>query len=199
METIKVNKFSFKDTVITEWDLKDKDFDVILGKDKQNNIDEEKKAHPLTVLELSTLLNALSSLHPFFGAMLRLALVVGFIGCFRISEVLRPRWNDIQLVSEGKGRYLSTKRRSPVCAFVDSTTTTPRSCVTELRQPAQERFFLSKICDAPRCGTTSRLVSRSRADQPAQLVTGGRRNYARSTNWDFVAQLTPWWVVLPGV
>ncbi|RHY94471.1 hypothetical protein DYB31_016037, partial [Aphanomyces astaci] len=30
METIKVDKFSFKDTVMTEWDLKDKDFDVIL-------------------------------------------------------------------------------------------------------------------------------------------------------------------------
>ncbi|RHZ15375.1 hypothetical protein DYB31_006706 [Aphanomyces astaci] len=35
----------------------------------QNNIDEKKKAHTLTVIELSTLLNALSSSHPFVGTM----------------------------------------------------------------------------------------------------------------------------------
>ncbi|RHY07793.1 hypothetical protein DYB25_007310 [Aphanomyces astaci] len=98
----------------------------------QNNIDEEKKAHPLTVLELSTLLNALSSFHPFVGTMVRLALVVGFIGCFRISEVLGLRWNDIQLVEDNKGRYLSVRLRwrkkanveedSQVYHLVDETT-----------------------------------------------------------------------------
>ncbi|RLO02112.1 hypothetical protein DYB28_013081, partial [Aphanomyces astaci] len=99
---------------------------------KQNNIDEEKKAHPLTVLELSTLLNALSSFHPFVGTMVRLALVVGFIGCFRISEVLGLRWNDIQLVDDNKGQYLSVRLRwhkkanveedSQVYHLVDETT-----------------------------------------------------------------------------
>ncbi|RQM31056.1 hypothetical protein B5M09_009470 [Aphanomyces astaci] len=51
---------------------------------KQNNVDEEKKAYPLTVYELSTLMNSLAHLHPFLGAMLRLLWAVGFIGCFRI-------------------------------------------------------------------------------------------------------------------
>jgi integrase len=78
---------------------------------KHNNVDEEKKAHPLTVHELSTLLNSLSSLHPFVGALLRLLLVVGFVGCFRICEVLGLRWNDVQLVSDDKGRYLSVRLR----------------------------------------------------------------------------------------
>ncbi|ETV70235.1 hypothetical protein H257_14263 [Aphanomyces astaci] len=43
--------------------------------------------------------------------MVRLALVAGLIGCFRISEVLGLRWNDIQLVEDNKGRYLSVRLR----------------------------------------------------------------------------------------
>ncbi|RHY00348.1 hypothetical protein DYB25_008292 [Aphanomyces astaci] len=78
---------------------------------KQNNVDEEKKAYPLTVYELSTLMNSLAHLHPFLGAMLRLLLAVGFIGCFRISEVLALRWNDVEIVGDKKGRYLSVRLR----------------------------------------------------------------------------------------
>ncbi|KAG9416718.1 hypothetical protein AC1031_001101 [Aphanomyces cochlioides] len=78
---------------------------------KKNNIDEEKKAHPLSVHELSTLMNALSDLHPFVGSLLRLLLAIAFLGCFRISEVLNLRSNDVQLVSDGSGRYLSVRLR----------------------------------------------------------------------------------------
>ncbi|ETV90191.1 hypothetical protein H310_14973 [Aphanomyces invadans] len=78
---------------------------------KQNNVDEEKKAHPLTVQELSTLMNAFASLHPFLGAMLRLLLAVGFVGCFHVSEALALRWNDVQLVTDSNGRYLSVRLR----------------------------------------------------------------------------------------
>ncbi|ETW05914.1 hypothetical protein H310_03556 [Aphanomyces invadans] len=77
---------------------------------KQNNVDE-KKPHPLTVQELSTLMNIFACLHPFLGAMLRLLLAVGFVGCFRMSEVLALRWNDVQLVTDSNGRYLSVRLR----------------------------------------------------------------------------------------
>ncbi|KAF0690517.1 Aste57867_18107 [Aphanomyces stellatus] len=50
-------------------------------------------------------------MHPFVGSMLRLLLSVGFLGCFRISEVLNLRYNDVQLVSDGAGRYLSVRLR----------------------------------------------------------------------------------------
>ncbi|KAF0688404.1 Aste57867_19981 [Aphanomyces stellatus] len=73
---------------------------VGLQKYKHNNVDEEKKAHPLTVQELSTLMNALATLHPFLGAMLLLLLAIGFLGCFRMREVLALRWNDVQLVTD---------------------------------------------------------------------------------------------------
>ncbi|ETV96638.1 hypothetical protein H310_10329 [Aphanomyces invadans] len=78
---------------------------------KQNNLDEEKKAYPITVHELSTLMNSLAHLHPFLGAMLRLLLAVGFIGCFRTSEVLALRWNDVEIVGDDRGRYLSVRLR----------------------------------------------------------------------------------------
>ncbi|RHZ10725.1 hypothetical protein DYB37_011237, partial [Aphanomyces astaci] len=78
---------------------------------KKNNVDEEKKAHPLTVRELSTLMNGLSGLHPFVESLLRLLLPVAFLGCYRISEVLNLRRNDVQLVSDGSGRYLSVRLR----------------------------------------------------------------------------------------
>ena len=78
---------------------------------KKNNIDEEKKAHPPTVHELSTLMNGLSALHPFVGALLRLLLASGYLGCFRISEVLNLRYNDVELVSNDSGCYLSVRLR----------------------------------------------------------------------------------------
>ncbi|ETV71860.1 hypothetical protein H257_12993 [Aphanomyces astaci] len=101
---------------------------------KQNNIDEEKKAHPLTVLELSTLLNALSSFHPFVGTMVRLALVVGFIGCFRISQYLsvRLRWHKKANIEEDSQVYhLVDDTTFPclrVCAFHDDYISKLREC-----------------------------------------------------------------------
>ncbi|ETV67538.1 hypothetical protein H257_16269 [Aphanomyces astaci] len=74
---------------------------------KQNNVDEEKKTHPLTAQELSTVVNALASLHPFLGSMRRFL----FLGCFRMSGVLALRWNDVQIVSDSNGRYLSVRLR----------------------------------------------------------------------------------------
>ncbi|KAF0690764.1 Aste57867_17866 [Aphanomyces stellatus] len=47
---------------------------------KQNNVDEEKKAHPLTIQELPILVNALSYLHPFVCSMIRFLLAVSFLG-----------------------------------------------------------------------------------------------------------------------
>ncbi|CAK4212611.1 unnamed protein product, partial [Aphanomyces euteiches] len=76
---------------------------------KQNNLDEEKKAHPLSVHELSTLMNCLSNLHPFLGSMLRLLFCGCFMGCFRISEMLNLRWNDVTIVEDDKGKYLSVR------------------------------------------------------------------------------------------
>ncbi|ETW06384.1 hypothetical protein H310_02657 [Aphanomyces invadans] len=78
---------------------------------KQNNVDEEKKAYPLTAQELSTLMNGLSGYHPFVGSLVRLLLAAGFLGCFRISEVLNLRVNDVQLGSDSSGRYLSIRLR----------------------------------------------------------------------------------------
>ncbi|RLO06825.1 hypothetical protein DYB28_001688 [Aphanomyces astaci] len=60
---------------------------------KQNNVDEEKKAHPLTVQEL------------------RFLLAVSFLDCFRMSEVLALRWNDVQIVSDQIEGYLSVRLR----------------------------------------------------------------------------------------
>ncbi|ETV96183.1 hypothetical protein H310_10377 [Aphanomyces invadans] len=78
---------------------------------KKNNVDEERKAHPLTVQEQSTLMKGIAGMHPFVSSLLRLLLSVGFLGCFRISEVLNLRYNDVQLVSDCRGRYLSVRLR----------------------------------------------------------------------------------------
>ncbi|ETV74051.1 hypothetical protein H257_11363 [Aphanomyces astaci] len=45
-------------------------------------------AHPLSVYELSLLVNSLASPHMFVGALYRFLLCASYIGCFRISEML---------------------------------------------------------------------------------------------------------------
>ncbi|KAG9403194.1 hypothetical protein AC1031_005843 [Aphanomyces cochlioides] len=76
---------------------------------KQNCIDEEKKAYPLSIHELSTLLNCMSDHNPFLGSMLRFLFSACFMGCFRISELLALRWNDVSLVQDDTGRFLSVR------------------------------------------------------------------------------------------
>ncbi|KAF0702428.1 hypothetical protein AaE_015933 [Aphanomyces astaci] len=63
METIKVDKFSFKYTVLTEWDLKDKDFDDILGVPwfvKHNPVIDWRKSE-ITSIEEEVEANAMST------------------------------------------------------------------------------------------------------------------------------------------
>ncbi|RLO08417.1 hypothetical protein DYB28_001001 [Aphanomyces astaci] len=90
---------------------------------KQHNVDEEKKAHPLTVHELSTLMNSLAHLHPFIGAMLRLLLAVAFTGCFRRYLSVRLRWHKKANVEEDCQVYhLVDETTFPclrVCGFYD--------------------------------------------------------------------------------
>ncbi|ETV82532.1 hypothetical protein H257_05135 [Aphanomyces astaci] len=133
---------------------------------KKNNVDEEKKAHPLTVHELSTLMNGLSGLHPFVGSLLRLLLPVAFLGCYRISEVLNLRRKDVQLVSDGSGRYLSVRLRNIVRYTTSSTRRHTLACVcapstTSTWQPCERPVRTSPA--VPLCSRTSqssKVVSR---------------------------------------
>ena len=62
---------------------------------KKYDVDDEKKAHPMSFGELSTIMDALAKLHPFVRSMYRFLLSGCFLGCFRISEMLMLRWNDV--------------------------------------------------------------------------------------------------------
>ncbi|KAF0740125.1 hypothetical protein Ae201684P_016649 [Aphanomyces euteiches] len=73
---------------------------------KLNNLDEVKKAHPLSVFELSAVMNAFAVYHPFVGALYRFMFCGCFLGCFRISEMLNLRWNDVDLGNDENGQYL---------------------------------------------------------------------------------------------
>lgn len=76
---------------------------------KQNNIDEETKAHPVSVHELSIIMNSFSDHHFFLGAMYRFLYCASFIGCFRISEMLNLSWDDICLKKDEKCEYVSVR------------------------------------------------------------------------------------------
>ncbi|KAH9140505.1 hypothetical protein AeRB84_015274 [Aphanomyces euteiches] len=78
---------------------------------KLNNLDEVKKAHPLSVFELSAVMNAFAVYHPFVGALYRFMFCGCFLGCFRISEMLNLRWNDVDLGNDENGQYLSVRLR----------------------------------------------------------------------------------------
>ncbi|KAG9414390.1 hypothetical protein AC1031_013588 [Aphanomyces cochlioides] len=79
--------------------------------DRQNNVDEERKAHPLTVNKLSTLMNCFGEERPFVCSMLQLLFCCCFLGCFKIGEVLALRWNDIAFGADDGGKYLSVHLR----------------------------------------------------------------------------------------
>ncbi|KAH9148775.1 hypothetical protein AeRB84_007991 [Aphanomyces euteiches] len=47
---------------------------------RQHNLDDEKKAHPLSINELSILMNSFGDLHPFLGAMFSLSILSLLLG-----------------------------------------------------------------------------------------------------------------------
>ncbi|RHY83304.1 hypothetical protein DYB26_008752 [Aphanomyces astaci] len=78
---------------------------------RQHNIDDEKKAHPFTVHELSLLVNSLAHLNPFMAVLLRFLLCACYLGCFRISEIFGLRWCDVALVDLPGGQFVSVRLR----------------------------------------------------------------------------------------
>jgi integrase len=86
---------------------------------KINNIDEENKAYPVSVFYLSTIMNSLSSYHLFMGSLYRVLFSGCFLGCFRISEMLNLTWDDVSLMKDDKGQYLSVRLRWHKKASVD--------------------------------------------------------------------------------
>ncbi|KAH9146733.1 hypothetical protein AeRB84_009419 [Aphanomyces euteiches] len=69
------------------------------------------KAHPLSINELSILMNSFGDLHPFLGAMFRFLFSVSYLGCFRISEVLGLKWCDVSRAVSENGPYVSVRLR----------------------------------------------------------------------------------------
>ncbi|KAF0694265.1 Aste57867_14860 [Aphanomyces stellatus] len=93
-------------------DFETKQYVVGLQKyNKQKHVDDEKKAHPLTVYELSCLVNSFSSYHLFVGAMYRFLFCASYLGCFRISEMLNLTWDDVALMRDGESQYVSIRLR----------------------------------------------------------------------------------------
>lgn len=78
---------------------------------KQHNIDDEKKAHPISVHELSVIMNALSVQHVFVGSMYRFLLCAAYLGCFRMGEMLSLTWDDVALNDDDKGKFVSIRLR----------------------------------------------------------------------------------------
>ncbi|RHZ33158.1 hypothetical protein DYB37_012946 [Aphanomyces astaci] len=78
---------------------------------RQHNIDDEKKAHPLTVYELSLLVNSLAHLNPFMAELLRFVLCACYLGCFRINEMLGLGWCDVALGDLPGGQFVSVRLR----------------------------------------------------------------------------------------
>ncbi|KAF0708270.1 hypothetical protein AaE_013279 [Aphanomyces astaci] len=102
-------------------DVESKQYVVGLQKyNKKNNIDDEKKAHPLSVHELSCLVNSLSTSHLFVGAMYRFLLSASYLGCFRISEMLNLTWDDVAIKNDGDSQYVSIRLRWHKKASVQS-------------------------------------------------------------------------------
>ncbi|KAF0701500.1 hypothetical protein As57867_008004, partial [Aphanomyces stellatus] len=78
---------------------------------RQHNIDDEKKAHPLSVHELSTLINGFATHNSFMGAMYRFMLTTCYLGCFRIGEMLALKWNDVAIGKSDKCNFVSVRLR----------------------------------------------------------------------------------------
>ncbi|KAG9399724.1 hypothetical protein AC1031_011602 [Aphanomyces cochlioides] len=78
---------------------------------RQNKLEDEKKAHPLTVYELSRLMDAFANLNPFVGSMYRFFFSACYFGCFRISEMLALTWSDVNLVAAKNSHFVSIRLR----------------------------------------------------------------------------------------
>ncbi|ETV83043.1 hypothetical protein H257_04786 [Aphanomyces astaci] len=78
---------------------------------RQNNVDDVEKAHPLTIDELSTLINGFARLNPFVGAIFRCLFSCCYLGCFRISEMLGLIWGDVSFGKSAHGPYVSVRLR----------------------------------------------------------------------------------------
>ncbi|RHY26441.1 hypothetical protein DYB32_007611 [Aphanomyces invadans] len=76
---------------------------------RQNNLDDERKAYPMTVHDLSRLMDAFAQMDRFTGAMFLFSL--SFLGCFRVSEVLSLRWCDLTCGEMDGDRYVSVRLR----------------------------------------------------------------------------------------
>jgi integrase len=87
---------------------------------KQNGLEDEKKAHPLSVHELSLLIDSFHELGSFTGAMYRFLYCACFLGCFRISEMLNLKWNDVGVRKDDKGEYVSIRLKWHKKASVES-------------------------------------------------------------------------------
>ncbi|KAH9088710.1 hypothetical protein LEN26_019372 [Aphanomyces euteiches] len=70
---------------------------------RQNNIDEEQKAHPLTIHELSVLMNGFGELNHFTAAMFRFL-------C-HLSEMLALKWCDVSASQSEFGECVSVRLR----------------------------------------------------------------------------------------
>ncbi|KAG9403796.1 hypothetical protein AC1031_005291 [Aphanomyces cochlioides] len=79
-------------------DITTKHYVVGLQKyNRRNDFEDEKKAHPLSVFGLSTIMNSFANVDPFVGAM--------------ISEMLGLKWSDVSHVKDESGEYLSVRLR----------------------------------------------------------------------------------------
>ena len=76
--------------------------------------DEENKAYPISVHELSLVIDSFHQFGSFTGAMYRFLFSACFLGCFRISKMLNLRWNDVALRKDDKGKYVSIRLRASV-------------------------------------------------------------------------------------
>ncbi len=67
--------------------------------------------YPLCVGRLSTMMDSLAPMNPFVCNMYRFLLCGCFLGCFRISEMLQLRWNDVSRGCLNDKHYVSIRLR----------------------------------------------------------------------------------------
>ncbi|CAK4173701.1 unnamed protein product [Aphanomyces euteiches] len=67
---------------------------------RQNTTDEERKAHPLSIHDLSKLIDA-------FAPMLRFLFSASYLGCIRISEVVSLIWCDVDFSKTDDERFVT--------------------------------------------------------------------------------------------
>ncbi len=72
--------------------------------------EEPEKAYPVGLSEMRELINQLENKHHYIRIYYTFLLILSFIGCFRISEVLALKWKDISLKLNEKGiEYIAVK------------------------------------------------------------------------------------------